>query len=171
MTTKIDTEQERAELLPCPFCGPGESVVSTYIDDVAQRYRVGCGRCGASTGIHPRDKTEAPAIEAWNRRAALQSQKPKPNDLMLSGVLRMPFDMAMASEISRLQFYHRAQQALDELDALQSQDREDDPLQAAANWLVNAANLTATQLAGNLFIGINRAQRLFDQARRAEGET
>lgn len=69
----MTAEQERA-LLPCPFCGPGESVVSLYFDDMSQRYRVGCGRCGASTGIHPRDKTEAPAIEAWNRRAALQSQ-------------------------------------------------------------------------------------------------
>lgn len=46
------------------------------------------------------------------------------------------------------------------------QDRED-PLQPAANWLVNAANLTATQVAGNLCIGINRAQRLYDAARAA----
>ena len=57
-----------AELLPCPFCGPGESVVECYYDDSAFRYRVGCGRCGASSGIHPRDKTRAPAIAAWNRR-------------------------------------------------------------------------------------------------------
>lgn len=63
--------------------------------------------------------------EGWKNRAALQSQEPKGNDLMLSGVIRMPFEMAMASEISRLQFYHRAQQALNELEALQSQDRED----------------------------------------------
>ena len=56
------------ELKPCPFCGPGGSVVSVYFDDSSRRYRVGCGACGCSSGIHPRDKTPAPAIEAWNRR-------------------------------------------------------------------------------------------------------
>lgn len=52
---------------------------------------------------------------------ATPAQEPKDNDLMMSGVLRMPFEMAMASEISRLQFYQRAQQALNDLEALQSQ--------------------------------------------------
>lgn len=61
---------DRPELKPCPFCGPGQSVVSLWHDDMAQRWRVGCGRCGASSGISPRDKTEAPAIAAWNTRAA-----------------------------------------------------------------------------------------------------
>lgn len=56
------------KLLPCPFCGPGQSIVSLWHDDMAQRWRVGCGRCGASSGISPRDKTEAPAIAAWNNR-------------------------------------------------------------------------------------------------------
>lgn len=58
-----------AELKPCPFCGPGQSVVGLWHDDVSQRWRVGCGRCGCSTGISPRDKTETPAIKAWNTRA------------------------------------------------------------------------------------------------------
>lgn len=49
------------------------------------------------------------------------------------------------------------------------QDLED-PLQPAANWLVNAANLSATHLAGNLCIGINRAQRLYNAARAAAKE-
>ena len=56
------------ELKPCPHCGPGGSVVSVYFDDNSRRYRVGCGACGCATGIHPRDKTPAPAIAAWNRR-------------------------------------------------------------------------------------------------------
>jgi Lar family restriction alleviation protein len=57
-----------AKLLHCPFCGVGQSQVDLWFDDVARRYRVGCGRCGASTGTHPRDKGEAPAIAAWNTR-------------------------------------------------------------------------------------------------------
>lgn len=59
-------------------------------------------------------------------RAALQAQKPKGNDIMLSGVIRMPFEMAMADPISRMQFYQRAQQALNELEAMQSQAVIDD---------------------------------------------
>jgi hypothetical protein len=35
---------------------------------------------------------------------------------MLYGVLRMPFDMAMQGEISRIQFYDRAQEAADRLE-------------------------------------------------------
>lgn len=61
--------QDNCTLLPCPFCGPGQSQVDLWFDDVAKRYRVGCGRCGCSTGIDPRDKTEAPAIANWNKRA------------------------------------------------------------------------------------------------------
>jgi hypothetical protein len=59
---------EREALLPCPFCGEGQSVVEPWFDDVAHRWRVGCGRCGCSTGTHPTDKTPDPAIAAWNRR-------------------------------------------------------------------------------------------------------
>lgn len=39
------------------------------------------------------------------------------SDVMLFGVLRMPYEMAMESEISRLQFYGRAQEAADRLEA------------------------------------------------------
>lgn len=78
------------KLLPCPFCGPGESVVSLYFDDVAQRYRVGCGRCGASTGIHPRNTSETPAISAWNTR-----QPAMPADAMAAVADRYAHVMAM----------------------------------------------------------------------------
>jgi hypothetical protein len=69
-------------------------------------------------------------IELYGKACAIaapQSQKPEPNNLMLSAVIRMPFEMAMADPISRMQFYQRAQQALNELEALQSQGREDAP--------------------------------------------
>lgn len=36
-------------------------------------------------------------------------------DIMLYGALRMPYEMAMGDELSRHQYWQRAQQALDEL--------------------------------------------------------
>jgi len=46
------------------------------------------------------------------------------SDLMLKAVLRMPYEMAMADELSRRQFYDRAQQALDLAESLQEHDDE-----------------------------------------------
>jgi len=43
------------------------------------------------------------------------------SDVMLFGVLRMPYDMAMHSELSRKQFYNRAQQAADKIERLTDQ--------------------------------------------------
>lgn len=66
-TGHIDTD---TPLLHCPFSGPGQSQVGLWFDDVSHRYRVGCGRCRASTGTHPTDNPPpAPAIAAWNTRA------------------------------------------------------------------------------------------------------
>ncbi len=39
------------------------------------------------------------------------------SDVMLFGVLRMPYEMAMSSELSRRQFYVRAQELLGHTDA------------------------------------------------------
>lgn len=64
------------ELLPCPFCGPGQSCVDLYFDDTAYRYRVRCGRCGCSTGTSPRNSTPTPAITAWNTRATQPATTP-----------------------------------------------------------------------------------------------
>lgn len=62
-----------SELLPCPFCGPGQSMVDPWFDDVSKRWTVGCGRCGASSGrsIHAEGSKEA-AIKSWNTRAPAQ---------------------------------------------------------------------------------------------------
>src|SRR5690606_24071124 len=57
--------------------------------------------------------------------------------------------------------------------ALQSKDREDttDPLQGAADWLVEAIeDCEPSDLQNQLLIGFNRAKRLFDHARRIEGD-
>ena len=43
------------------------------------------------------------------------------SDIMLSIVIRMPYKMAMASEITKSQFYSRAEQALDERDRFEQQ--------------------------------------------------
>ena len=40
------------------------------------------------------------------------------SDVMLFGVLRMPYELAMSDELSRRQFYERAQEAADRLAAL-----------------------------------------------------
>lgn len=62
-----------SELLPCPFCGPGQSMVDPWYDDVSKRWAIGCGRCGASSGrsIHAEGSKEA-AIKSWNTRSPAQ---------------------------------------------------------------------------------------------------
>lgn len=124
----MNIEQEHVELLPCPFCGGTniEIQISTP-DREGVPTNLMCSDCGASgPWEYEQGNSHAKADDAWNQRAALQSQKPKGNDIMLSGVIRMPFEMAMADPISRMQFYQRAQQALNELEAMQSQAVIDD---------------------------------------------
>lgn len=61
---------DNERLLSCPFCGPGQSMVDTYFDDMSKRWAVGCGRCGSSSGrsVHAEGSKEA-AIKSWNTRA------------------------------------------------------------------------------------------------------
>lgn len=129
MTNKTDTEQERAELLPCPFCG-GEAFMEEHPphkhsdwlvkmgmpEYSAGSFTIECVACECGMIHESRDGV----VAAWNRRAALQSQ--------------------------------------------------DDPLQPAANWLFKAiAECKVADIRWALRIGHNRAQRLFDHARRVEG--
>lgn len=46
------------------------------------------------------------------------------SDLMLTAVLSMPYDMAMADDLSRRQFYDRAQQALEVIERLTAERDE-----------------------------------------------
>lgn len=78
---KITADNER--LLSCPFCGPGNSQVDTWHDDVSKRWRVGCGRCGSSSGasVHREGSKEA-AIKSWNTRNGsppVAETKPSPS--------------------------------------------------------------------------------------------
>ena len=45
------------------------------------------------------------------------------SDVMLFGVLKMPYEMAMASELSRMQFYQRVQQLVALVEAQQKQPK------------------------------------------------
>ena len=46
------------------------------------------------------------------------------SDVMLFGVLRMPYEMAMGDELSRRQFWDRAQQAADEITRLRAENEK-----------------------------------------------
>lgn len=64
----MNTEQERAELLPCPFCGrDGIRRHDDGIKDV-----IFCMDCGGSIGLNK--QLPGDVSDKWNRRAALQSQ-------------------------------------------------------------------------------------------------
>jgi Lar family restriction alleviation protein len=56
-------------LKPCPFCGPGRSVVSAYQDE-HDHWSVGCGACGSHSGVRPPSDPNAreKVIESWNSR-------------------------------------------------------------------------------------------------------
>lgn len=83
MTTNTDTEQERAELLPCPFCG-GEAFMEEHPphkhsdwlvkmgmpEYSAGSFTIECVACECGMIHESRDGV----VAAWNRRAALQSQ-------------------------------------------------------------------------------------------------
>ena len=157
MTTKTDTEQERADF-------------EAWADGKTELYNMQSGEYSS--------RITRLAFEAYQAgRAALQSQQSEPNDLMLSAVLRMPFDMAMADHLSRYQFYKRAQQALNELEALQSQDKEDAERYRA---LVASGHFIPAQTPYFSVWGLRTTERkaskaeldeAIDHARRAEGET
>lgn len=82
----MNTEQERAELLPCPFCGAGTTEIREngrpwlgtkgWGEPVSVSVRHWCEHVDGqpSRMIERVGRDRAAAIDAWNRRAALQSQ-------------------------------------------------------------------------------------------------
>ncbi len=53
-------------LLPCPFCGPGQSAVTAETDDYGRHF-IACGRCGSASGHH-RSSSPEDALGSWNTR-------------------------------------------------------------------------------------------------------
>lgn len=72
---------EEAGLLPCPHCGPGQSIVTLW-QDHASCWKVTCGACGSSSGILPEGERWPDAkeriIASWNKRHNAQSQLEEP---------------------------------------------------------------------------------------------
>jgi len=72
------------------------------------------------------------------------------SDLMLFGILRMPYDMAMGDDLSRVQFHAAAQRAADEIERLRElQKRDGDGLVLGDSLadLGNALAATAVDIA------------------------
>lgn len=61
------------QLAPCPFCGPGQSIVAVYED--CSGWSVGCGRCGSHSGHRPPSDPEgrAKVIALWNQRPEVET--------------------------------------------------------------------------------------------------
>lgn len=130
----MNTEQERAKLLPCPFCGGGKTEVrengrpwlgTRWGEPVSVSVRHWCEHVDGqpSRMIERVGRDRAAAIAAWNRRAALQSHKPNvefedPRVQLVYGIIcgghEPPEGEHWDGYVSRLI-----------VDALQSQDRED----------------------------------------------
>jgi hypothetical protein len=71
------------------------------------------------------------------------------SDIMTQGVIRMPYEQAMGDELSRYQFYQRAQQVLDErnealakLSACQSDSKDALPCVCKGNWRLLVSECT-----------------------------
>jgi len=64
---QAEAKPDSMPLLPCPFCGPGNSQVECYQDDYG-KWRVACGACGVHTGIRT-DNDRRLVEKHWNTRA------------------------------------------------------------------------------------------------------
>ncbi|WP_167752812.1 Lar family restriction alleviation protein [Pusillimonas caeni] len=163
MTTKIDIEQERATLLPCPFCG-GEAHIER-IGTPRQSCQIACGNCGAwiETGEQGNE-----CGNAWNRRAALQSQVNSEASNRVREFLDNWLKIRLNDKtvVYQLNGYELRVDDLRTLIALQSQDRED-----ADQWF-DQLRILITEFgiacADSGAVEMYMMPKIFDHARRVE---
>lgn len=89
----MNTEQEHAELLPCPFCGDKPSISkhmgeSLWSHDIVLWTQVQCDECEAYAGPTC-EGFEVEAVDIWNSRVALQSQDLEGGDFLDSVEVRI----------------------------------------------------------------------------------
>lgn len=74
----MNTEQERTELLPCPFCGGTPKIVERDVEPqgdpwygrkIEKFVNCACGACLFDEQFHEGFYSDEKAVEAWNRRA------------------------------------------------------------------------------------------------------
>lgn len=67
--TDMEMPPGEVELMPCPFCGPGASIVTCYSDDYGY-WAVACGACGTRSGKRPSSDPKAAekVMALWNTR-------------------------------------------------------------------------------------------------------
>jgi Lar family restriction alleviation protein len=75
----MTTEQDRAKLLPCPFCGAEPHISrmrdeSLWSHDEVEKTRVYCGGCYIATD-YTEEGQDPEAIEKWNTRVGLAAQQ------------------------------------------------------------------------------------------------
>jgi len=104
----VNSIVERLE--PCPFCGPGNSIVECYQDDYGY-WKVGCGACGSHSGIRPKSDPDgrAKVVAHWNTRPAATEIERLAREVDLLGKLAAPPDTVRFFETT-----HNIQSAAEE---------------------------------------------------------
>jgi len=105
-----------SELLPCPFCGDGDSLYVEHLEGTILHpaFRVRCDNCGASTGY-----TDKGHAAEWNARATpsrlkgIATQPAKVSDALEKAIWRLE-DMLMGDDG---QAWKEAEKALPHLKA------------------------------------------------------
>lgn len=83
------------------------------------------------------------------------------SDIMLNAVIQMPYEMAMKDELSRRQFYERANQALNERN---SKEAEIERLRMALTELANAVGGLSPGDEPDVYADSDELHRLLSQA-------
>lgn len=168
----MNTEQERAELLPCPCCG-GEAAFNTTRTTCRETiklnkrdtgYGVNCVVCGINNrGLVLGYESKALAAEAWNRRAALQSQpiESAAREIALWAYGEVGADPELTPGLAQL--LHHFGISDDVPVALQSQDRMKDQL----NLVISKADKARSERTTEVVTCITKARK--DEVRDRSG--